>query len=299
MGTLITKEGLNFSKPGVYDSDDGIKADSLIVVRAEAVSSNTELAGAKRWEHTFPGRPHSSLEDGDEFNDASPLPNKGWSVYDNTGQRHSAKTNTIYTKDAVSVKDGNLEIRTARHCLKPGQEPTKETESPGGAVCPAGKRTMYTSGRIETDFLYNAPFEMEVRARMADGQDDGLHFAAWLVNNQPYCHKGIKSSYLGEIDTMELLSERAHTTNTTHVTCTEAESGAGTVRDGHRIYTKVAGEWHTHRMTWDGYSVKYYLNGKLVPSDRGDTPETTAQSLGMSPEKIPEGADGFSLPSDY
>ena len=80
---------------------------------------------------------------------------------------------------------------------------------------------------------------------------------------------------------MEVLSSRARTTNTTHVTCVKRENATGTRRDGHSMPGQIAGAWNTYRMTWDGYAVRYYFNDQLVPSDRGHTPETTGETLGM------------------
>ncbi|MCK1804247.1 family 16 glycosylhydrolase, partial [Brevibacterium sp. R8603A2] len=281
-GTNITVEDLPYAKPGFYGAPEGIRTGVSITVTAQPVSSQAVLDGTTEWEIEFHTRPDRSLASGDEFDDEPPIPNAGWSVYNTRASSLSDVANTVYTKDAVRVKDGNLEIRTARHCLTGDEEPTEETESPGGAVCPAGTRTVYTSGRINTDFLYDAPFEMEVRARMSDRMIDGMHFAAWMRNNQPYCTTpGVERSRMSEIDTMEVLSSRAKTTNTTHVTCEKRKNATGTRRDGHSMPGQIAGAWNTYRMTWDGYAVRYYFNDQLVPSDRGQTPETTGKTLGM------------------
>ncbi|MFD1821076.1 family 16 glycosylhydrolase [Brevibacterium otitidis] len=284
-GTNVTKDGLPYAKPGLYTKDDGIRTGVPIKVTAKPANPKDELDGDTEWTHTLQKRPDSSLASGDEFDDSATLPNEGWKVLDTSYKKDlPEKVNTIYTRDSVSVKDGSLEIRTARHCLDKDQKPSAETESPDGAVCPAGKKTMYTSGRIETDYIYNAPFEMEIRARMSDGKIDGMHFAGWLLNNQPYCTSPeVQKSDLGEIDTMEVLSQHAHTTNTTHVTCVNTNGrGAGTKRDAHQLDGQIAGVWNTYRMTWDGDAVRYYFNDQLVPSSRGQTPETRGETVGLS-----------------
>ncbi|MGW9826239.1 LGFP repeat-containing protein/glycosyl hydrolase family 16 [Brevibacterium pityocampae] len=258
-----------------------------ITITAVSAGPPTVIGGTTEWTHEFPVRPDRPLDAGDEFDDESPLPGTGWTVYDTTRSNLPSDVNTIHTKDAVRVRDGDLEIRTARHCLTGDEIASAENESPDGAVCPEGTRTMYTSGRINTDFLYDAPFEMEVRARMSDDMIDGMYFAAWLLNDQPYCTApGVEKSQMTEIDTTEVLSARAKTTNTTHVTCEKRENATGTRRDGHSMPGQIAGAWNTYRMTWDGYAVRYYFNDQLVPSVRGQTPETTAETLRMEVDEF-------------
>ncbi|WP_178946178.1 family 16 glycosylhydrolase [Kocuria sp. TGY1127_2] len=287
-GKNITKEGLPYAKPGTYTEDEGIAPGAPITVTAKSAGSATVLTGTTRWETTYRDRPSYSLEAGDEFNDPSALPSSQWSVYTTRAANLGNNGNTVYTPENVSVKDGNLEIRTERHCLAGSQEPSAQTVSPGGAVCPSGTRTVYTSGRINTDFIYNAPFEMDVRARMSDDVVDGLHFAAWIRNNQPYCTQaGIEKSAISELDTMEVFSQHSYTTNTSHISCTKQDDGgSGTKRDAHKLDTQIAGAWHNFKMTWDGYAIRYYLDGQLVPSSWGQTPETTSSTVGMSDEEF-------------
>lgn len=287
-GTNITKEGLPYAKPGTYTEADGLKAGVPITVTAKSAGGSTVLGGTTRWETTFRQRPSYDLATGDDFNDPSELPSDQWNVYTTRAANLGENGNTVYTPDNLSVKDGNLEIRTERHCLTGSQEPTSATVSPGGAVCPSGTRTAYTSGRMNTGFIYNTPFRMDVRARMSDEVVDGLHFAAWIRNDQPYCTQaGVEESSLAELDTMEVFSQHSYTTNTSHITCTkQPDGGSGTKRDAHRLDTQIAGAWHEFSMTWDGYAIRYYLDGQLVPSSWGQTPETTAATLGLSDEQF-------------
>lgn len=287
-GQEIAKEGLAYAKPGLYTAEDGVRTGVPLVVTAVSAGSSTVLHGSTRWERTFEARPAYGLETGDEFNDSSSKLPAAWNIYTTKAATLKAQENTVYRPENVSVKDGNLEIRTERHCLATGQEPDAGTVSPGGAVCPQGKRTVYTSGRINTGFLYHAPFSMEIRARMSDQQIDGMHFAGWLRNDQPYCtQKGVTRSSLAELDTMEIFSQHAFTTNTSHITCTAQANGeAGTKRDGHQLDTQIAGAWHTFGMTYDGHAIRYFLDGQLVPSSWGQTPETTAAMLGLGEEEF-------------
>ena len=284
-GKMITKEGLDFSKPGTYTAADGIVTGKLIIVDAKSAGSATVLTGTAHWEYTLPIRPSSSLRNGDEFNDDSPLVNKNWKVLSQKASSLKEGVNLLYTTDSVEVKDGKLNIITERHCLAPGEEPTADNVHP--EPCESGKRTVYTSGRIESAFDYLAPFEMEVRAYMDPTNAQGMHFAAWIRNNQKYCGKDVSSSPVAELDTMEVYGNDESTTHTSHVSCVAGPNGEDwTTRDYHSQPRKIAGQWNTYKMVYDGYSIEYFFNGEAVPIDGTNHSKTTAQSLGISQSKF-------------
>ncbi|OXM99727.1 family 16 glycosylhydrolase [Bifidobacterium vansinderenii] len=288
-GKTITKEGYEFSKPGTYTTADGIVAGKEITVTAKSAGSSTVLTGTTEWKHTLAARPDSSIANGDEFNDASPLVNKNWKIL-NQNVPTNKNTNVVYRTDGVQVKDGVLNIITERHCLADGETPSAANAQ--AEPCGNGKRTVYTSGRIESGFDYKAPFVMEVRAKMADPNNGntfkGMHFSAWIRNNQKYCGKDVASSDIAELDTMEVYSDQAATTNTSHVSCVAGPNGEDwTSRDTHVMGAKLVGEWHTYKMVWDGKAIEYFFDGKAVPLNgtNGET-KTTAATLNMSEEKF-------------
>lgn len=278
-GRPVTKDDLPYSRPGTYSSGEGVPAGVPITVTAEAAGAAAVLRGTTTWTQTLAARPGHDLAAGDEFNDPSPLPAQRWKMLNRRVSSLAAHENTVYRPENISVADGNLRIRTLRHCLAPGEDATDANVNAG--VCPPGTRTIYSSGRLETDFIYDAPFSMQVRARMADGRIDGMHFAAWIRNDQPYCNASVTSSDLAELDTMEVFTQHALNTNTSHITCTSA----GTRRDVHKLDAPIAGVWNTYGMTYDGHAVRYTFNGVPMRTPDGQT-DTTAAYLGLNEERF-------------
>lgn len=286
----VVKDGLPYSRPGTYGSTEGILEGEPIRVEARPASATRMVGGTTTWTHTFAKRPDYSLIGGDEFNDPSNLLAKGWEPYQTKRSSLGQFGNTVYLGSNVSVSDGNLRLTTKRHCLKPGEEASDSNVSV--APCPAGTKSVFSSGRVSTDFIYNSaengtkgPFSMEVRARMSDGTVPGFHFAGWMRNNQPYCSPTLQSSDIAEIDTMEVFTSDKwkKTTNTTHIGCAGTTS-SDTTRNHNELAADIAGQWHTYRMEWNGYSIRYFLDGAPVPLDwQGLTGyETTAATLGIS-----------------
>lgn len=270
-GTTITgASGSENLVSGTYGAKNGLVAGSEFTVTAESNGGNVRLKGTTVWTDTFPLRPSYSLATGDEFSDSSPLPNAGWTAVDTKAPAAGSNKSVAFSSKNVRVKDGQLEIHTVRHCLASGEDVSDSNARPDGSVCGAAERTVYVTGRISTGYLYGngQPFQMEVRARMSDGQIDGQHFAAWLKNDQQYCTApGVKSSRIAELDTMEVFTQYAYTTNTSHITCVATGDGsAGTKRDAHKLDGQIAGVWRTYKMVWDGKAIRYYFDGQLVPS---------------------------------
>ncbi|MBW3083808.1 family 16 glycosylhydrolase, partial [Bifidobacterium phasiani] len=290
-GKTITKDGLEYSKPATYGISDGIVTGEKISIDAKSAGSSTILTGTTHWEHTLPYRPSSSLQNGDEFNDDSALVNTNWKVLSQKASGLKAGINVLYTPDNVTVKDGQLNIITERHCLAVDgngnvtEEPSDKNLHP--EPCGSGKRTVYTSGRIESGFDYSTPFEMEVRAYMDSTNPKGMHFAVWTRNNQPYCGNGVTSSNLAELDTMELYGDMEATTNTSHVTCVVNASGDDqTVRNYHVQNAALKGRWHTYKLIYDGYSIQYLFDGQPVAMDGTNVSRSTARTLGLSREQF-------------
>lgn len=289
----------NFSKPGLYAASDGVVEGVQIRVVASPVVATTMLNGDRGWNHTFPKRPTYPLTSGDAFDDPSSLLTQGWSVYRNSAKGLPVGQNTAYLASNVRVADGKLQLITKRHCVSVNAKGEVDEEltdaNVSEAPCPAGKRSVFSSGRLNTDFIYNneatgtkGPFSMEVRARMSDGTVPGFHFAGWVRNNKPYCDKQSDDGHIAELDTMEVFTEatRQSSINTSHVGCKGNASSADTNRTYSELAPSdgIAGQWHTYRMEWNGYSIRYFLDGEPVPlrGSNGDSYETTAVTLGLS-----------------
>ena len=284
-GQLIAKDGQEFSKVGTYTDADGIFPGDTITVDVVIIGTLNRLEGTTHWEHTFPVRPGYSLSSGDEFNDPSPLVAAAWTI-DSQNIPANPVTNVVYRRENIAVADGNLTITTRRHCVAEGQGLSDANISPNGAVCPEGTRTVYASGRVLSPYLgISGPFSMEVRARMAPDKVDGRYFSAWLKNGEPYCSDKAPTSDIVELDTMEVYSANSHVSSATHVTC-GYNGSYSTVRNHSRAENVVLpGVWHTYKMTWDGYVLRYYLDGTLMATDVSDG-DVTAQSVGITEDHL-------------
>lgn len=253
--------------------------------RWRAEDPTTVIEGQSSWTHTFPGRPAQSVTGGDDFN--GPGLSSDWAVSARDTTIGPTKGKGYFRPENVTVADGNLQIKSARHCLPLGADgkPLEEMSlsNQRTEVCPAGTMTTYSVGRIDTNFIMNPPRSMEVRAQMdgANGNHNGITSTAWTHNSQPFCENGVQNSDMVEMDTMEIWKQdRSH--NSTHINCRN-----GSARNiGEKILLdtgKIPGQWRIWRMEFDGYAIRYFLDGeevlKTMPS-RG----VTAEIAGMTQE---------------
>lgn len=224
------------------------------------------------------------LSEGDEFD--GPGLNAQWQVSVNTG-----KGKSIFRPENVTLReDGHLAIRSSRHCLplNDAGEPTEESSESNRTdeVCPAGTRTAYTSGRIDTPFNLGAPRSMEVRAKIdgATAKDNGhygITSTAWTHNQQPFCgENGEMESDMVEMDTMEIW-KLGMSHNSTHLNCREGKGK----NIGDRINKRIPGKWHVWRMEFDGYAIRYFLDGEVVLKEM-PSKGLTAEVAGMSQEEF-------------
>ena len=139
----------------------------------------------------------------------------------------------IYTKNNVSVKDGNLVITA-----------TKDSIS-------------YYSGRITTakkvEFQYGT---IEVKAKLPLGQ--GTWPAIWMLGNDigtvgwPAC---------GEIDVMEYVGKNPHTIHTTlHTPDSHGQSKNTKVM----TIENIEDGFHVYKCHWTKDSIAFFIDGSLV-----------------------------------
>ncbi|MEZ2190557.1 hypothetical protein [Corynebacterium sp. CCM 9204] len=190
-----------------------------------------------------------------------------WTIFDQPDYKNEK---LVLTPDAVQVRDGMLEITTARHCISEQGEALTEdniVEDP----CPEGKITRYTSARLQTDWIATGVFTMETRAKIVTGGEDGLRSAIWMQNNHRTCSRGDSDSLYGELDLVEHYSwpwRSKQSVSTVHFSCDEN----GTKRAG-RIFTEgkdLADEWQTWKVETSPDALKFFVNGK--PALYDDTP---------------------------
>ncbi|GAB3711974.1 family 16 glycosylhydrolase [Mariniluteicoccus flavus] len=233
-----------------------------VTIYAVSTDPALSLAGETQWTHTFMSRPTYGLEKGDEFNGTGV--STGWAVLSESWATGRSKGKSFFRPENLAVENGALKITTSRHCV------TKDVEEPSAAnrtdqVCPTGKETVYTAGRIFTPHALGTPRSMEVRAKLdgAHGDHNGITSTAWANNSQPFCQGGVQTSDSVELDTMEIW-KKTFTHNSTHINCRDGRNqnvGARLMMpDG-----DLTGEWHTYRMEWDGTAIRYFFDGQPVP----------------------------------
>lgn len=190
--------------------------------------------------------------------------------------RHNIEDSTpgIESKDNVSVENGNLVIKTHRHCVSGDEIPNKDniSENP----CGVGKTTRYTTGRIEntTSLDGNASYRVDIRAKVESNGTTGTQPALWLQrNNTSYCQKKDWDS-LGEIDIFESFKGDERRTHSGAILSCDGEGPEGKER---KTFTKgtqaelykdgVLNEWHTWSVIYDkqNETFEFLLDEKPVP----------------------------------
>lgn len=204
----------------------------------------------------------------EEFNT---LDTKKWDVI-----RHNIENPSpgIESKENISVENGNLVIKTYRHCISGDEIPNKDniSEKP----CGIGKTTRYTTGRIEntTSLDGNKSYRVDIRAKVESNGTTGTQPALWLQrNNTSYCQKKDWDS-LGEIDIFESFKGDKRRTHSGAILSCDGEGPGGKER---KTFTKgtqaelyedgVLNEWHTWSVIYDkqNETFEFLLDEKPVP----------------------------------
>lgn len=139
----------------------------------------------------------------------------------------------IYTKDNVTIVDGNLVITA-----------TKDD-------------SLYESGRITTkgkvEYQYGT---IEVRAKLPQGH--GLWPAIWMLGNDidtntwPAC---------GEIDIMEYVGKEP---NTLYTSLHTPDSFGNTINSKKTIIENLEEGFHVYKTTWSPEAIQFYMDEELV-----------------------------------
>ncbi|WP_460744847.1 family 16 glycosylhydrolase, partial [Mariniluteicoccus endophyticus] len=268
-------DGYNDGKPLVAGNTVDMSAYAGQTIRMYAVAAQpavTLLTGQTEWFHTFPARPDRSIANGDEF-DGEGL-SKYWRIYT---QDTPANRKSLYRPESVSVHDGVLDMRTRRHCIADEREKLTDANATT-AVCPAGKITRYSTGRVDTNYIYGMPARVEVRAKL-DPEHHGITSTGWMHNDQPFCNNGVTTTDIAEMDIMEVWATN-YSKTFSHITC----DGGKYHTNGVETHQWIPGEWHTWGVEWDGHALRYYFDGKLQTGPYGS--EITAQTLGITQERF-------------
>ena len=187
-----------------------------------------------------------------------------------------------YLQNNVSLVDGDyVRITTRRHCVDRRGDPLTDANATTG-VCPAGKVTQYSSGRLESNKLVDAskPFRAEIRARMNWNRLQGMRTALWMQKQQndvdtPICKNPGGSAPYGSLLILEWFSSTpSYAWPATNISCYYSQVNHEWTPRGftHRLENIVGGhttslthEWHVWAIEFDGTKVRYYMDGRLIP----------------------------------
>ena len=187
-----------------------------------------------------------------------------------------------YLHNNVSLVDGDyVRITTRRHCVDRRGDPLTDANATTG-VCPAGKVTQYSSGRLESGKLVDAskPFRAEIRAKMNWNRLQGMRTALWMQKQQndvdtPICKNPGGSAPYGSLLILEwFASTPSYAWPATNISCYYSQVNHEWTPRGftHRLENIVGGhttslthEWHVWAIEFDGTKVRYYMDGRLIP----------------------------------
>ncbi|MFI3244548.1 MAG: glycoside hydrolase family 16 protein [Akkermansia sp.] len=206
-----------------------------------------------------------------------------------------------YTKDAVSVSDGNLVITST-------YETTENCNyHPGETYWPYTMETMpYSSGSITTKGTYDFTYgRLEVSAKLPDAT--GAWPAIWLLGSEikgwPRC---------GEIDILEHISQSEGTIFSTLHFTNEGLKYQSTGRSIRMNADSLYNEFHVYGMEWTETQIKVFVDDITVAIfdldalnyAYGENPFNTDQYLIINTAiggngTWPESADSADYPVDY
>ncbi|WP_314292131.1 beta-galactosidase [Leptotrichia massiliensis] len=187
-----------------------------------------------------------------------------------------------YLHNNISLVNGDhVRITTRRHCVNRRGDPLTDANATTG-VCPAGKVTQYSSGRLESNKLVDAskPFRAEIRAKMNWNRLQGMRTALWMQKQQndvdtPICKNPGGSAPYGSLLILEwFASTPSYAWPATNISCYYSQVNHEWTPRGftHRLENIVGGhttslthEWHVWAIEFDGTKVRYYMDGRLIP----------------------------------
>ena len=186
-----------------------------------------------------------------------------------------------YLPSSISLDGDHVILTTRRHCVNRKGDPLTDANATTG-VCPAGKVTQYSSGRLESNKLVDAskPFRAEIRARMNWNRLQGMRTALWMLKQQndvdtPICKNPGGSAPYGSLLILEWFSSTpSYAWPATNISCYYSQVNHEWTPRGftHRLENIVGGqskslthEWHVWTIEFDGTKVRYYMDGRLIP----------------------------------
>ena len=176
-------------------------------------------------------------------------------------------------------------ITTRRHCVNKKGDPLTSANATTG-VCPSGKVTQYSGGRLESDGIVDSskPFRAEIRAKINWNGLHGMRTALWLNKssnnggngNISVCKKPGGNAPYGSLLILEWFSATPdYAWPASSISCyySNALKTWRTRNFVHRLENRVTpqrsepltGKWHVWAIEFDGKKVRYFMDGELVP----------------------------------
>lgn len=193
------------------------------------------------------------------------LDTKKWDVF-NRGEDNYYKA---YKGFNTKVENGNLVLKTRRHCVSSGEAPTESNISE--RPCEVGKTPRYTSGRVvnKSSLDGNKSYRLDIRAKLEWNGKKGTQPALWILRNDTsYCQEKPYDN-LGEMDLFEAWPDHTrlnepldkNPNKRTHsgvfLSCRQGENDAGEKKSLNKTVQAqtyqedVFNKWHTWTLIYD------------------------------------------------
>ena len=186
-----------------------------------------------------------------------------------------------YLPSSISLDGDHAILTTRRHCVNRKGDPLTDANATTG-VCPAGKVTQYSSGRLESGNIVDAskPFRAEIRTKMNWNHLQGMRTALWMQKQRndvdtPACKVPGGNAPYGSLLILEWFSSTpSYAWPATNISCYYSQVNHEWTPRGftHRLENIVGGhttslthEWHVWAIEFDGTKVRYYMDGRLIP----------------------------------
>ena len=186
-----------------------------------------------------------------------------------------------YLPSSISLDGDHAILTTRRHCVNRKGDPLTDANATTG-VCPAGKVTQYSSGRLESGNIVDAskPFRAEIRAKMNWNHLQGMRTALWMQKQRndvdtPACKVPGGNAPYGSLLILEWFSSTpSYAWPATNISCYYSQVNHEWTPRGftHRLENIVGGhttslthEWHVWAIEFDGTKVRYYMDGRMIP----------------------------------
>jgi len=186
-----------------------------------------------------------------------------------------------YLPSSISLDGDHAILTTRRHCVNRKGDPLTDANATTG-VCPAGKVTQYSSGRLESGNIVDAskPFRAEIRAKMNWNHLQGMRTALWMQKQRndvdtPACKVPGGNAPYGSLLILEwFASTPDYGWPASNISCYYSQTNHEWTPRGftHRLENRVGSgskpltdEWHVWTIEYDGTKVRYYMDGRLAP----------------------------------